>query len=52
MGLKTEMGYVKGVSKVMVDLAKGKATISYDAGQTGVDAFKAAIETAGYGVAG
>ncbi len=43
---------VKGVSKVVVDLAKGKASISYDANQAGLDAFKAAIEAAGYGVAG
>ncbi|MCL4515719.1 MAG: copper ion binding protein [Firmicutes bacterium] len=43
---------VKGVSKVVVDLARGKATISYDANQAGLDAFKAAIEAAGYGVAG
>ncbi len=43
---------VKGVSKVVVDLAKGEASISYDANQAGLDAFKAAIEAAGYGVAG
>ncbi len=43
---------IKGVSRAVVDLGHGKVTISYDTNQTGVDALKAAIETAGYGVAG
>ncbi|HEX6138081.1 MAG TPA: heavy-metal-associated domain-containing protein [Casimicrobiaceae bacterium] len=42
---------VPGVEDAVVTLQPGAATVTYDAGRTGVPALKAAIEDAGYGVA-
>ena len=42
---------VPGVEDAVVTLKPGAATVTYDAGLTGVSALKAAIEDAGYGVA-
>jgi copper chaperone len=41
---------IEGVSAVDVSLEKGEVTVRYDAGRAEVDAFKAAIEDAGYDV--
>jgi Cu+-exporting ATPase len=41
---------VKGVVSVNVNLATEKATVEYDASQTGLDDFKKAVEEAGYGM--
>lgn len=41
-----------GVQKVDVSLQDGKVTIGFDAAQAKLDAFKAAIEDAGYDVVG
>jgi copper chaperone len=43
---------IEGVSAVDVSLEKGEVTVRYDAGRAKVDAFKAAIEDAGYDVVG
>ena len=42
---------VPGVDDAVVTLRPGTATVTYDAARTNVDALKAAIEDAGYGVA-
>lgn len=39
-----------GVQSVDVDLAGGKATVSYDPGQVSVESMRDAIEEAGYEV--
>ena len=43
---------VPGVVEVSVALSPGKATVGYDAARTDVAALRAAIEDAGYDVAG
>lgn len=40
-----------GVSAVEVDLAAGKATVSYDPDRVSLDALREAVEEAGYEVA-
>ena len=42
---------VPGVSNVNVTLQPGSATVVYDPARTNVDALKAAVQNAGYGVA-
>lgn len=39
-----------GVQSVDVDLAGGKATVSYDPGQVSVESMREAVEEAGYEV--
>jgi len=41
---------VPGVERVEVSLEGGRANISYDPAQAGVDAFRDAIESAGFDV--
>ena len=41
---------LRGVASVEVDLAGGKATVSYDPGQVSKDAMRQAVEEAGYEV--
>ena len=43
---------IPGVTSVNVSLEQGSATIGYDAAQSNVSQFKAAIEDAGYEVTG
>lgn len=40
-----------GVTAAEVDLAKKSLTVEYDAGKSGLEAIKAAVEEAGYEVA-
>jgi len=42
---------VAGVQRVEVDLAQGKATVSYDPAQASEEAMRRAVEEAGYEVA-
>jgi len=42
---------VPGVADVSVTLQPGTASVAYDAARTNVDALKAAVQNAGYGVA-
>lgn len=49
--VKNVLEPLSGVSKVDVSLEQGKVTIDYDSGKASVDAFKSAIEDAGYDVA-
>jgi len=42
---------VPGVSDVNVTLQPGSASVVYDPARTNVDALKAAVQNAGYGVA-
>ncbi len=42
---------VPGVANVSVSLQPGAASIDYDASRTNVEALKAAVKDAGYGVA-
>ena len=42
---------VPGVANVSVTLQPGSASVDYDASRTNVDALKAAVKDAGYGVA-
>jgi len=46
--VETALKKVAGVSKVSVDLAKGKAAVDYDPAKTTPDALKKAIDAAGY----
>ena len=48
--VKNVLEPIQGVSNVDVTLETGKVTISYDATQTNTQAFKGAIEDAGYEV--
>jgi Cu+-exporting ATPase len=41
---------VEGVASVNVNLATERATVEYDPVKTGIDAFKKAVEDAGYGI--
>ena len=49
--VKNVLEPIPGVDKVDVTLESGKVKISYDPTQAKVDAFKTAIEGAGYDVA-
>ena len=42
---------VPGVSEVDVTLKPGTASVEYDGARTNIDALKAAVQNAGYGVA-
>jgi len=48
--VKNVLEPIAGVSGVEVALEKGLVTIGYDSARTGIAAFKAAIEDAGYDV--
>ncbi|HEX5506187.1 MAG TPA: heavy metal translocating P-type ATPase, partial [Thermomicrobiales bacterium] len=48
--VERSLGKVAGVASASVNLANERATVTYDPGQASLDALKAAVEKAGYGV--
>ncbi|MGH2371845.1 MAG: heavy metal translocating P-type ATPase, partial [Chloroflexota bacterium] len=49
--IERSLSRVPGVAEATVNLATEKATVRYDRATAGMDAFRAAVERAGYGVA-
>ncbi len=51
MAVERALKGVSGVSTASVDLASGRAKVTYDPGQAGLKDFEKAVEEAGYSVA-